>query len=224
MISTLVRADHVSRSFGSDASTVLAVRDATCTIGAGDRIALCGQSGSGKSTLLHLLAGLDSPNEGSISWPAIGSKLELRPGKLGVVFQSPSLIPALSVVENCALPLLLMGMDRDAAKAKALSALSALDLALLAQKLPEEISGGQAQRVSVARVLASSPQLILADEPTGQLDHITGNRVIDVLIAAADIVGAGLLVNTHDEAIAERFALHWTMSNGRLFTQNGTAS
>ncbi len=201
-----------------------AVNDANCCIQTGDRIALCGQSGSGKSTLLHLLAGLDSPTHGTVSWPAIGSRSELRPGKVGVVFQSPSLIPALSVLENCALPLLLMKLDSETAQAKALTALVALDLDHLAHKLPEEISGGQAQRVSVARVLASDPHLILADEPTGQLDHVTGSRVIDVLIAAADIAGAGLLVNTHDEAIADRFALRWTMSSGRLFMPRVGAS
>ena len=157
----------------------------SCEVHAGDLIALTGPSGSGKTTLLHLLAGLDTPTTGTLEWPAIGAHSQLRPGPIAIVFQAPSLMPSLDVIENVTLPLLLQGTDRDTARRTAIDALRRLDLEFIAAKLPEELSGGQAQRVAVARVLAGQPRLILADEPTGQLDHTSGAVVIDALIAAA---------------------------------------
>ena len=214
----LVRCVGVGRTFGRGSSAVVAVDGVDCVVRRGEQVALMGPSGAGKSTLLHLLAGLDPPTVGTISWPAIGTHRALRPGPVGTVFQARSLLPPLDVVENVMLPLLLEGVDRDAARSRALGALGALDLDGLAAKLPEELSGGQAQRVAVARVLVGRPQLILADEPTGQLDHATGGDVIDALIATAMSTGAGLVVNTHDPSVGERLALHWTMSDGRLTT------
>lgn len=213
---TVVRVDNVARTFGTGTTAVVAIHGITCTINAGDRIVLSGASGSGKTTLLHLLAGLDTPTTGTISWPAIGERTQLRPGPIAVVFQAISLLPALDVGENVALPLLLMGVDRNAARSSADVALERLGLSSLASKLPEELSGGQAQRVAVARVLAGHPQLILADEPTGQLDHDSGVAVIDALVSTADEIGAALVVNTHDPDIAARFAQRWTMHDGRL--------
>jgi putative ABC transport system ATP-binding protein len=151
-----------------------------------------------------------------VSWPALGGSPQARPGVVGVVFQGPSLVPALDTVENVALPLLLAGMDEDAAMERAGSALARLDLGALAGKLPEEISGGQAQRVAIARVLASRPRLILADEPTGQLDHVTGARVVEVLVETADELDAALVVATHDARVARRLSRRWHMNDGRL--------
>jgi putative ABC transport system ATP-binding protein len=127
-------------------------------------------------------------------------------------------MPPLTVLENVTLPLLLVGTERNDAQSQARQALGALDLEELAEKLPEELSGGQAQRVAIARILASRPRLILADEPTGQLDHVTGSHVIDTLVAIATTTKAGLVVNTHDPAVAERFPTQWTMVDGRLTT------
>ena len=182
----------------------------------GARLALMGPSGSGKSTLLHLMAGLDDPTVGSVEWPAIGSRDSLRPGPVAVVFQGPSLLPAMSVLENVALPLILGGSDDAAARSQATKALSLLALDDLADKLPEEISGGQTQRIAICRALAGEPQLILADEPTGQLDHEIGVAVIDVLLAAADHADAALLISTHDPSIADRFPTRWHMDDGQL--------
>ncbi len=215
----LVRCEDVTRVYGTAGTQVTAVADVSCEVRAGQRVALVGPSGSGKSTLLHLMAGLDQPTVGSVSWPALGDRAALRPGPVGVVFQSPSLLPPLDVVENVALPLLLAGMPRDAARAQAQQSLELLDLDTLAEKLPEEISGGQAQRVAVARALAGRARLILADEPTGQLDQETGALVIDVLLAAAAATGAAVVVSTHDLAIADRLDLTWPMSDGRLERQ-----
>jgi len=215
----LVVATDVARTFGSGPEAVVAVHGASCLVRAGDLIALTGPSGSGKTTLLHLLAGLDAPTAGAIHWPAIGTRDHLRPGPIAIVFQAPSLLAPLDVLENVSLPLLLQGIDRDTAREKADAALRQLDLESLSAKLPEEISGGQAQRVAVARVLAGQPQLILADEPTGQLDHASGAVVVDALIAASAATGAALIINTHDAAVADRLETLWSMTNGRLITK-----
>ncbi len=214
--SALVRATAMARTFGNGRSSVVAVHDVTCAIEPGDLVAITGPSGSGKTTLLHLLAGLDTPTTGTIEWPAIGRRDQLQPGPLAIVFQAPSLIAPLDVVENVALPLLLLGVDRRAARTEALGALERLGLESLATKLPEELSGGQAQRVAAARVLAGRPRLILADEPTGQLDHESGALVINALIDAARHTGAALVVNTHDTAVSERLTVQWSMAAGRL--------
>jgi len=212
----LVRCEGVARTFGTGPAAVVAVHRVSWGVLSGQRIALTGSSGSGKSTLLHLLAGLDEPTVGSISWPALGTRAELRPGPVAVVFQGPSLLPPLDVLENVALPLLLNGASESEATGPAMAALERLGLAGLAAKLPEELSGGQAQRVAVARVLAGRPRLILADEPTGQLDHITAAVVIDALVGTATELGAGLVVSTHDPLVAKRLCTQWSMDDGRL--------
>jgi len=214
--SVLAQASSAARTFGTGSAAIVAVHDVSCSIHPGERIALMGPSGSGKTTLLHLLAGLDQPTTGTIDWPSIGTIDDLRPGPVAVVFQAPSLLPPLDVVENVALPLLLAGIDRHDADTRARNALTRLSLDDLTDKLPEELSGGQAQRVAIARVLAGRPKLILADEPTGQLDHSSGAAVIDALVTAAQHTGAALVVNTHDAAVAERLDLRWSMSNGAL--------
>ena len=138
------------------------------------------------------------------------------PAKIGVVFQSPSLLAPLTVAENIELPLLLAQMSTQDARKAALEALDRLQLSTLAKKLPEELSGGQAQRVAVARALASRPYLILADEPTGQLDHPTAHHLFDVLLEALEATNTALLVATHDPAIAKRLHTVWQIHYGVL--------
>ncbi len=216
MFDPLVTASGISRSFadGSDeALTVLS--DVSCQIDAGDRIALVGASGSGKSTLLHILGGLDSPTLGAVAWPALGPRSSLRPGKVGLVFQTPSLFPALTVLQNVGLPLVLLERNDDI-DAKAAAMLERFELSALAQKLPEELSGGQAQRVAMARALAAGPRLVLADEPTGQLDSATSRHFIDLTIDVLRKTGTALLIATHDEAVAERMSQRWLLDHGRL--------
>ncbi len=216
----LVQCDSVSRTFGTGDRAVVAVHSVSCQIGTSDRIAMMGPSGSGKSTLLHILGGLDDPSSGSITWPAIteGTDDLLRP--IAMVFQSASLMPPLSVLENVAFPLLLAGTAERAAERRAADALATLSIGELAGRLPEELSGGQAQRVCVARVLASGPRLILADEPTGQLDHAAATHVVEVLIHAADRLDAGLVISTHDPVIAARLTTSWSMRDGVLDTHS----
>jgi ABC-type lipoprotein export system ATPase subunit len=212
----LVLCEGAARTYGQGATATVALQPTDCMIGPGDRVGLVGPSGSGKSTLLHLMAGLDEPTVGRVSWPAIGPRASLRPGPVAVIFQGPSLLPPLTVEENVALPLILGGAHDAEAHATAREALGLLDLAELRDKLPEEISGGQAQRVAVARALAGEPRLILADEPTGQLDRTNGAAVVDVLLAAAAHAGAALVVSTHDPTVAERLPEVWEMHSGRL--------
>jgi ABC-type lipoprotein export system ATPase subunit len=204
--------DSVSRSFGD----VRAVQDVYCALGAGQRVVIVGPSGSGKSTLLHIIAGIEEPSSGVVSWPALGERDQLRPRQVALIFQAPSLLAPLDVLENVALPLVLAGIDSEDAQAAAHDALSRLNLDDLANRLPQELSGGQAQRVAVARVIAGRPRLVVADEPTGQLDRTTGARMLDVLDAAVADIGAALLLSTHDPRVAARFDARWTMSDGRL--------
>jgi ABC-type lipoprotein export system ATPase subunit len=215
---TLVVARGLGRDFrdGNDGrSTVLS--DIDCEIISGARIALIGPSGCGKTTLLHILGGLDKPTIGTIEWPGLGPFEDLRPRQIGFVFQSPSLFPALTAAQNVDLPAVLAGEDVGA-NGTAGALLELLDLTELANKLPEELSGGQAQRVAMARALALGPKLLLADEPTGQLDSITARHLLDVVLDRLKGTDLALVVATHDEDVAARMATRWTMDHGRLVT------
>ncbi|HWS46310.1 MAG TPA: ATP-binding cassette domain-containing protein [Acidimicrobiia bacterium] len=212
----LVRCEGVARTYGSERGAVVALHGASCEIFKSEQIALIGPSGSGKSTLLHLIAGLDEPTGGTISWPALGPRATLRPGPVALVFQGPSLLPPLDAVENVALPLVLAGIEEAEARDRALAVLERLELSAVRARLPEELSGGQTQRVAIARAMAQAPRLLLADEPTGQLDHDTAGHVITVLLDAATQTGAALLVSTHDPAVADRLATCWPIVDGRL--------
>lgn len=216
MAEILAEAVDATRVFGQNGTSVTALTHASCKIERGDRIALIGPSGSGKSTLLHLLAALDDPSSGTIRWPALGEKDSLRPSKVSFVFQTESLLAPLTVLENIEVPCLLAGSDPEKARADASEILAALDLTALADKLPEEISGGQAQRVAVARSLITHPDLILADEPTGQLDHATAEHLLELLDRHLQGTGAALVIATHDPSVAARMKTQWHMDHGVL--------
>jgi ABC-type lipoprotein export system ATPase subunit len=218
MDEALVRARDVSRVFGSGPSAVEAVRGATFSVQPGDRVALVGPSGSGKSTLLHLIAALDRPTSGTIEWPALGTPDRLRPGPVAVAFQGQSLLPPLTVIENVALPILLAGGSETEARREADRLLELFGLEEVSSKLPEEISGGQAQRAAVARALTGEPRLVLADEPTGQQDHALARRVMEALLASAEQMGAAIVVATHDAAVADLLGTRWAMDGGLLRT------
>jgi ABC-type lipoprotein export system ATPase subunit len=213
----------MARTFGGGETAVVAVHGATCTIEPGDRIALSGPSGSGKTTLLHLFAGLDEPTVGSITWPALGDRNALRPAYVGIVLQGLSLLAPLDVLENITLPLVLRGVDAAAAERAARTAMEQVGIEDLAGALPEELSGGQAERAAIARVVAARPRLILADEPTGQLDHASGTAALDALFSAVDGESA-LLISTHDPEVSARLDERWVMADGRLTTEQRCAS
>jgi ABC-type lipoprotein export system ATPase subunit len=214
----VVRAKGLRRQFGTGQGTVVAIDEATFEIRRGDRIALTGPSGSGKTSLLHLIAALDQPSGGVIEWPALGEAKDLRPGPVAIAFQGPSLLPPLTVAENVALPVLLAGGTEAEAATAAAALIERLGLSDVASKLPEEISGGQAQRAGMARALMGEPRLILADEPTGQLDRSSALELIDVLLQQAEATNAALVVATHDTAIADRLAQRWTLTERILNT------
>lgn len=220
MTDPLIRADALSKTFDlPGGETVPVLKDISCEIAPGQRIALIGPSGSGKSTLLHLMAGLIDPSSGMITWPELGPREGLMPCRVQVVFQSPSLYPPLNVVENVALPLLL-ARRHDEAEARAMAMLTRFGLAELSGKLPEELSGGQAQRVAMARALAIGPELVLADEPTGQLDGATAQAFLDELLAIATEGGTAVVIATHDLRVASRMRETWTLDHGVLHFKN----
>ncbi|UCI30815.1 MULTISPECIES: ABC transporter ATP-binding protein [unclassified Mesorhizobium] len=223
---TLVVAKGLGRDFrDGNAGRIEVLRNVGCEIVSGARIALVGPSGSGKTTLLHILGGLDRPTAGVVEWPGLGTFEALRPRQIGFVFQSPSLFPALTAVQNVGLPLLLAGENAGAEEIGA-SLLQSFGLGELGDKLPEELSGGQAQRIAMARALVMGPKLVLADEPTGQLDSRTALRFFDAVLDRLEGTDVALVVATHDEAMAKRMATRWTMDHGRLTTglRPGTAA
>lgn len=214
----LVRARNAGMEFiQPDDEKVRVLSDVNCDIAKADRIVLSGPSGSGKSTLLNILGGLITPTEGTVIWPALGDRASLQPAKVTYVFQTQSLFPALNVLENVMLPLKLLGNavgNADAASA----ILERMQLEGLAGKLPEELSGGQAQRVAMARALVVKPKLVLADEPTGQLDHATAHDFLGRVLEFANENHMALVVATHDNLVAGFMETRWSIEHGRLAT------
>ena len=197
----LVEARHVHLSFGPTP----ALRGASLAVQRGEILAVMGPSGSGKSTLLHCLAGILVPAEGEISFAGARvdelseeQRSKLRRDHFGFVFQFGQLVPELSAEENVALPLLLGGLRRNEALARARDWLGRLDLAGFEQRRSGELSGGQAQRVALARGLVANPQVVFADEPTGSLDSLTGEHVMELLVGAAREQGTTVVLVTHD--------------------------
>lgn len=217
----LIEARSAARSYQLANKLIDAVRPLNCAIFAGQRIALTGASGSGKSTLMNMLAGLEQPSGGVITWPGLDILRPLRPQQIGFTFQSPSLVPALSVIENVRLPLYIAGLESGAAidfrtfmdPEEALERLSLLDLR---DKWPDQLSGGQMQRVALARALVTRPKVLFADEPTGQLDRATGQTVMQALLAALEGSDTALVIATHDPAIAAWMEECWHMDAGFL--------
>jgi putative ABC transport system ATP-binding protein len=179
------------------------------SVRAGEVVAVMGPSGSGKSTLLHCLAGIIQPDAGTVTYAgrelstlADGPRSALRRTDFGFVFQFGQLVPELTCLENVALPLRLDGMRRRAAEAKAREWLDRLEVADVAGKRPGEASGGQGQRVAVARALVTSPKAVFADEPTGALDSLNGEHVMRLLTGAAKDTGAAVVLVTHEARVA----------------------
>jgi putative ABC transport system ATP-binding protein len=193
----------------------------TLDVERGDAVAVIGPSGSGKSTLLGLIAGLDAPTDGTITVGGVditrlgeSALARFRRETIGYVFQSYHLIPTLTAAENVAVPLELAGARRGAARARAL--LEQVGLADRAHHYPVQLSGGEQQRVALARAVALDPPLLLADEPTGNLDSATGGAIIDLLFTLNRERGSTLLLVTHDAALAERADRVVSLRDGRV--------
>jgi len=189
--------------------TVRALSDVSLDVATGDAVGLAGPSGSGKSTLLHLLAGLDAPTDGTVHIDGTDvaslsgrGRARLRRDSVGVVFQRFYLLPALSARGNVALPLVERGASKRRRHERATELLETVGLGDRTDHRPDELSGGERQRVAIARALASDPAVVLADEPTGELDSVTGERVLDALTDAAD--DRAVVLASHDERTLDR--------------------
>lgn len=210
----LLRVRGVSRSYGHGDSAVRAVAGAGFDVAAGELVAVVGRSGSGKTTLLNIVGGLDRPDSGTVTIEGKDVTAldetgldDLRRDTVAFVFQSFGLVPTLSAAENVSIPLRLRGTPVPERDARARVLLDLVDLADHADQRPGELSGGQQQRVAVARALAASPRLLIADEPTGQLDSETALTVMALLRGIVDSEGTAVLVATHDPtliALADR--------------------
>jgi putative ABC transport system ATP-binding protein len=218
---TLVVLDDVRLTLDSAAGPVEILRGITLKLMAGETVALVGPSGSGKSSLMMVLAGLERPSAGRVELAGrdLGALDEdglarLRRGRIGIVFQAFHLIPTMTALENVAVPLELGGHADAFARADA--ALARVGLTHRLAHYPGQLSGGEQQRVAIARAFASAPKLLLADEPTGNLDGATGAEVIVSLFAERDRNGTSLLLITHDERLAARCERQLRMSDGRI--------
>ena len=226
--SPLVALDEIRLSLASAAGPVEILRGITLTIMPGETVALLGPSGSGKTSLLMVLAGLERPTAGRVELAGqdLGTLDEdglarLRRRHVGIVFQSFHLIPTMSAVENVAIPLELAG-DRNAFAA-AETALARVGLGHRVGHYPGQLSGGEQQRVAIARAFAAGPQLLLADEPTGNLDGATGRAVIDCLFAEHARLGTALLLITHDAELAARCGREINLADGRIAAERQAA-
>ena len=220
-----VEAIGLTKVYGSGNTEVVAVRDATLTVARGEIVALLGPSGAGKSTLLTLLGLILSPNAGRITinqnlvFDGERTRVNVRRFRrqhLGFVFQKANLIPFLTAVENVQLAMEINDVSPRAARKRAMELLDYLDVADRADHLPSKLSGGQAQRVAVARSLGNRPSLILADEPTAALDSVRGRQVMDLFRKVAHEQNAGVIVVTHDHRALDVFDRSLEMEDGRL--------
>ena len=217
----LLRLERVTKEYSSDGAKVAALADVSLSFDAGQFVALVGRSGCGKSTLLNLSGAMDFPTSGEV-WigDAQTSKLTdaaltaLRRTRIGFVFQFFQLLPTLTVAENVELPALLAGLPSP--RGKALEQLRWVEMETLAARYPHQLSGGQMQRVAIARALVNSPRVVLADEPIGNLDTVTGGIVLDLLSRAARDQGALVMMATHSLESAERCDRVIRLRDGRV--------
>ena len=217
----ILRVEHLSKTYGRDESLVRALDDVSFSVNKGEFIAIIGPSGSGKSTLLHLLGGVDRPTSGHVFVDGVDVYAQneeqlarFRRRQVGLIYQFYNLIPVLNVEENLSLPLLLDGRKVDQGYLESL--LSSLGLAERRRHLPNQLSGGQQQRVSIGRALVNSPAIMLADEPTGNLDSKNSAEIMGLLRMANEQFGQTLLVITHDERIAHQAKRIIAIEDGKI--------
>ncbi|AEV83472.1 ABC transporter [Actinoplanes sp. SE50] len=220
---SVVEVTGVGRDFGSGDRVVHALAGVSFTAEKGELVAVRGRSGAGKTTLLNLIGGLDQPTAGRIvvagrEVTGAGERelLELRRDRIGFVFQSFGLVPILSAAENVSVPMRLARRDPRDRDERVSVLLELVGLGGQANQRPGELSGGQQQRVALARALANDPDLLIADEPTGQLDSDTGRAIMDLLRAVVDARGMTALVATHDPSLMDRADRVLTLRDGRL--------
>jgi putative ABC transport system ATP-binding protein len=222
----MVVVEDLVKTYGSGGTAVHAVRGVSFTVPRGDLVALRGRSGSGKTTLLNLIGGLDRPDSGRVTvdgteLAGLGEKglLALRRDRIGFVFQSFGLIPILTAAENVAVPMRLRRAERREREERTALLLALVGLDAQAAQRPGELSGGQQQRVAIARALANRPALLVADEPTGQLDAETGRSVMELLRAVVRSEGVTALVATHDAPLIELADRVLELRDGRIIEE-----
>jgi putative ABC transport system ATP-binding protein len=222
MSAAIVSADTVSRVFEMPAGPVAAVRDVSLTIEPGEHVAISGPSGCGKSTLLHMLGCVETPSSGTLRFQsqdvatlsdAARSLLRLR--QIGFVFQRFFLLPMLTAAENVELPQSEAGVPKSVRQRRTRELLEYVGLGARADHRPAQLSGGEMQRVAIARALANEPRLLLADEPTGELDRATGEQIAE-LLDRVNADGTALVIVTHDPALADRSRRILAMRDGRI--------
>jgi ABC-type lipoprotein export system ATPase subunit len=213
----------LTKSFTQGKVPLTVLNGVTARFEQGTSVAITGASGSGKSTLLHLLAALDQPDSGTIEYDGknVGQmsndeRQQYLNQKIGLVFQQPYLIEELSVLENVMLKGLVAGGDAEKCREQARGLLAKVGLSEKAEELPTTLSGGQQQRVAIARALYGSPSFIFADEPTGNLDRVTGKTVIDLLLQVVRAQGTGLIMVSHDAYVEQVVDQVWHLNNGVL--------
>ena len=206
----MIVANSLTRKYHSGASQITALDALTINIQQGEKVAILGRSGSGKSTLLNLIAGLDTPTSGSLTVngkePAAldsADKAAFRLKEIGVVFQSFQLVQQRTAYQNIELPLILAGVPRQKRREKVRELLKAVGLEKRSRHRPKQLSGGEQQRVAVARAMVNDPQVILADEPTGNLDTANSQQVMDLILAMTEARNSTLCVITHNESLAK---------------------
>jgi len=220
---TVIRAEGVSRRFGKDAAEVIAVDQVSFSLMQGEFAALVGPSGSGKSTLLNLVGGLDDADHGIIELAgrdlaslSASEKSDFRRDHIGFIFQSYNLIPVLSAAENIEYIMLLQGVKGAERRRRVNEMLEIVGLSGLGHRRPAEMSGGQQQRVAVARAMASNPEIILADEPTANLDSKTGIALLETMRQLNESQGVTFLFSTHDQKIIDRAKRLIWLEDGRI--------
>jgi putative ABC transport system ATP-binding protein len=223
----IVRTDALGKTVPNGASGLTILSDVSFHVRAGEAVAIVGASGSGKSTLLGLLAGLDTPTEGKVHIDGQDlfaldedGRAAVRARMVGFVFQSFQLLPAMTALENVMLPLELAGSTQAAADARQM--LARVGLAERLNHYPKQLSGGEQQRVAIARAFVTAPALLLADEPTGNLDAATGDQIIDLMFGLNRERGTTLILVTHDEALSRRCDRMLRLASGRLVNGNAT--
>jgi putative ABC transport system ATP-binding protein len=222
---TVIETSHLQKRIAGPGGILTILRDVELQVNAGEAVAILGASGSGKTTLLGLLAGLDTPTSGVIKMfdsdlSALNEdgRAALRAGRVGFVFQSFQLLPGLTALENVMLALELGG-NLPQAKQIALDTIAQVGLSERADHYPDQLSGGEQQRVAIARAFAAKPQILFADEPTGNLDQHTGRQIIDLLFSLKDVHNTALVLVTHDVELADRCSHHWLLDEGMLKAQ-----
>ncbi|MDH5357767.1 MAG: lipoprotein-releasing ABC transporter ATP-binding protein LolD [Gammaproteobacteria bacterium] len=223
MTDPIIQCTHLAKHFTDGYLETDVLSDINLTVNKGDRLAIVGSSGSGKSTLLHLLGGLDQPSSGTvkihnqdINTLSVNALSKLRNQSLGFVYQFHHLLPEFSALENVAIPLVIAGQQPKQAQQQAEDLLTKVGLSHRLAHKPSELSGGERQRAALARALITQPDCLLADEPTGNLDHRTAQTIFELILSLNESLGTALIIVTHDCEMASQMDKIFTLSDGIL--------